>query len=373
MNSLKDSVLEYLRRRRVKEIDIEEIIEEIASENGQVVEKDEVVEVLQELESSDLLELVKDGSQLLVQKKTTQEIIISHLLKNRGREIPVSEIVEKYDLKRNVISNAIKALEYKGKIESKSFRKKGQFTVLKLTSDRVIKPYTKRKPTEKKIKHVAGNKIGTDLLDDHIQYLLSEEFTDRVFLEMTEKLSNNPFDFVVNYLTPLMRRVGDLWADKELITGEEHVITSRMKKLLFELISAKDSGRKEGELIFLVPVESDYHTLALLSIEFILTDLPYKVTNLGKPLPAEFLINYIRESTVPSWIFLSMTLPAYKGTLKRELGSLREVFGSSVKIAIGGQGLTEKDRRNFPEADFIVINKQDLVHFFKQVLAIKNE
>jgi len=361
MKSSKSQLLEYLRRRRTKEFSIKEIIDEISTE------EEEILVALQEMESLGILKLKKEKTGLVIIKKTTQEIIIDHLLKNRGREIPVSEIAKTYNLKRNTISNAIRALEYDGKVETKSFRKKGQFTMLRLPGDRIIDDKEVKTGKRPAVKEKLLIETGKFNMMDHIEYLRSNEFDHIFFREMTDKLKLKSYEFIVEYVTPLMRKVGHLWADNRLSTGEEHVITSRMEKLLIELINERNN--KKGDHIFLVPVESEYHTLALLSLELLLTDYNFKVTNLGKPLPAEFLIRYIKESNIPDWIFLTITLEAFKGTLTRELRSLREVFGAKVKIAIGGQGLAEEDRNRFPDADFVVINQDDLSHLFKNILA----
>ena len=52
----------------------------------------------------------------IFENKSTKEVILNYLRKNKGREIAVHEISEKFDFKLNRISNAIKELELGGEI-----------------------------------------------------------------------------------------------------------------------------------------------------------------------------------------------------------------------------------------------------------------
>jgi hypothetical protein len=64
---------------------------------------------------------------------------------------------------------------------------------------------------------------------------------------------------------------------------------------------------------------------------------------------------------------MSITLPAYLGTIKRNLVYLHNVFENQVRIAIGGQGISENERNLFPEADVVVIIKEDLLNFIEML------
>jgi len=291
---------------------------------------------------------------------------MDHLLRNRDREVPVKEIAEIYSLKRNTISNAIRELELKGKIILDRQRKKGQFTHMRLAGEKTSETRSSSELDKSEvIKDFEHLNLIKNNFKDSIEYLTSTKFNHVDFRKKTDDLELNSFDFIVNYVTPLMRQVGVLWEENSLSTGEEHIITERMEKLVVELINERNN--KQGELVLLAPVENEYHTLALLSLELIFTDHNAKVINLGKPIPVEFFIRYIHETELPRWVFLSMTLPMYRGTLKRELKSLRDSFGDKIKIAIGGQGLSNKDKSKFPEADKIIITSEDLKYFFQKV------
>jgi hypothetical protein len=70
---------------------------------------------------------------------------------------------------------------------------------------------------------------------------------------------------------------------------------------------------------------------------------------------------------LPDWIFMSITLSAYLGTNIRNLEYLNRVFKNQIRIAIGGQGISENNRHLFPEADIIAITKDDLIEFIELI------
>jgi methanogenic corrinoid protein MtbC1/DNA-binding transcriptional ArsR family regulator len=357
----KSEILEFLRKRRTKEISLEELMKSVD------LDETKALAFLDELQNENQVTLKKESGNVIIEKKTTKELIMSHLLRNREREVSVKEIAETYNLKRNTISNAIRELELKGKIILDRQRKKGQFTHMSLAGERTSKAITSPQVQHTKVsKDYRQEDLVKNDFQNSIEYLRSTNFNHVDFRKITDGLKLNSFTFIVNYVTPLMKRVGVLWEENLLSTGEEHIITERMGKLLVELINERNN--KQGELVLLAPVENEFHTLALLSLELIFTDYNKKVINLGKPIPIEFFIRYIHETELPSWIFLSMTLPIYRGTLKRELKSLRTAFGTKIKIAIGGQGLTNEDKAKFPEANNIIISNEDLDYFFQNVL-----
>ncbi|MFW9904870.1 MAG: B12-binding domain-containing protein, partial [Candidatus Thorarchaeota archaeon] len=169
--------------------------------------------------------------------------------------------------------------------------------------------------------------------------------------------------FITCLITPLMIEVGELWAQTKISTAEEHVISSRIEKIIIDRINRVRGSDGRGTII-LAPVEGEQHVISLLSLELIFSDLGYHTINIGRPLPIRSMIQYIKDlKKKPQWLFMSITLRAYIGTLQRNLESIRNVFNDDIKIAIGGQGLIEKNRKEFPEADVIVINDQDLQNY----------
>ncbi|MFX0063440.1 MAG: cobalamin-dependent protein [Candidatus Hermodarchaeota archaeon] len=308
---------------------------------------------------------------------STKDIILAHLRTNRGREIPVSEIVEKFNVKRTTISNAIKELQYKGQIEiERRPLKRGRYTVIWLSGDTISQPYVHekeivRKESSRSSKSVLKDqKFYTELskqnFGDYINYLKSSDYNFTKFKEMINIHQQDLFGLVVSFIRPLMIEVGKRWAQNTLSTAEEHVISARIEKLIIKMIPKQKSDIRNT--LLLVPVEGEQHTIGLLALELLLTELNYKIINLAPTLPVKSLISYIKElSTKPEWILLSITVGTYLGTLKREIKAIKEEFGENIRIAIGGQGISENERNYFPEAENVVISVEDLSNFLMKL------
>ncbi|MFX1535854.1 MAG: cobalamin-dependent protein [Promethearchaeota archaeon] len=314
---------------------------------------------------------------------STKDIILKHLRTNRGREIPVSEIAKKFNLKRTAISNAIKELQYKGQIEiERRPLKRGRYTVIWLSGDTIRQPYVHEKEIVRKesIRFATSaskdQKFYAELTKenygDYINYLKSSDYSFSKFKQMINGHQQDLFELVVSFIRPLMTEVGNRWSQNTLSTAEEHVISARIEKLIIKMIP-KQKGDNRNTVI-LAPVEGEQHTIGLLALEWLLTELNYKIINLAPTLPVKSLISYIKElSTKPEWILLSITLETYLGSLKREIKAIKEEFGESIRIAIGGQGISENERNSFPEAENVVITVEDLSNFLVKLASnVKN-
>ncbi|MFX0173396.1 MAG: hypothetical protein ACFE9L_16000 [Candidatus Hodarchaeota archaeon] len=295
--------------------------------------------------------------------------IFRYLRQNRGKEVPVSDLVSNLGLKRTTISNAIKELNLQGFIEiERRPLKRGRYTVIYLTGDLIKEPYvhkneivSEKKRIEVKRREEESIVLESATIEEIITYLKSPDYNADEFLVSIESMFPESSPFITDFITPLMHEVGVQWAQTDLSTAEEHVISNRIEQLIIARLPTNRNKEEEGSII-LVPVEGERHVISLLSLEYIFRDLNYKVINLGWALPIRSLIQYIKDlPEFPDWIFMSITLPAYLGTIKRNLVYLHNVFENQIRIAVGGQGISENERNLFPEADVVAIDKEDLL------------
>jgi len=365
MLKLDEEIILSLRKNRKIIIQCDELKNEFNLNDS------EINEVLTRLKEKGFITEEENGSSRPVCKVVnSQDLILNYLRKNRNREIPVSEIAKNSLFKRNTISNAIHELQLKNLIEiCRRPLKRGRYTVIWLTGDKITTRY--RHKNEIVAEDFVEENIQTELpkekiiidrnLNKDILYLSSNLYDHIEFFKDILPLTHDIFSFVTDYITPLMTAVGDLWETDQLSTVDEHVISGRVEKIIIELINQRNNVK--GEVIILVSVEGEFHTLSLLALELLLTDYSYKVINLVKPLPFKALIRYLQESETPKWILISITQSIYRGTLKRDIILLRKEFGDAIRIAIGGQGLIEEDRNKFTEVNNIVITPEDLFQF----------
>ncbi|WP_455465160.1 B12-binding domain-containing protein, partial [Candidatus Hodarchaeum mangrovi] len=331
MLKLDEKIILSLRKNRKIIVHYDELKNEFKVDNSKIKG---IISRL--MEKGFITEEETESSHPVFKVVSSQDFILNYLRKNRNREIPVSEIAKNSLLKRNTISNAIHELQLKNLIEiCRRPLKRGRYTVIWLTGDIITEKYRHKDELveeefieEKFQKRLSKEPVIIDRnLNEDISYLSSNSYDHVEFFKNLLPLTHDIFTFVTGYLSPLMTQVGNLWESAELSTVDEHIISARMEKIMIELINQRNNIK--GEVIILVSVEGEFHTLSLLALELLFTDYSYYVINLAKPLPIKALIRYLQEKGTPKWIFLSITQSIYRGTLKRDIILLRKEFGDT--------------------------------------------
>ncbi|UCG03765.1 MAG: hypothetical protein JSW11_07215 [Candidatus Heimdallarchaeota archaeon] len=378
MESSKDLILKYLKANRGKEIPVSEISETnnlkpntISNAIKELNYKGEIVIERRQLNRGRYTVIWLSGDSIhypyVHEKERINLRLHNYFRDNDYREISFRELTQYFG--NNIaesriteldVKNAIQKLIEKNKIESR--------TDLLFEGDLlIIKPEDKFSIKGAKVTPEELIPYPCDRAQIHelIEYLKSSEYDFSIFLKKISQFVKNYQTFITCLITPLMIEVGDLWAQTKISTAEEHVISNRIEKIIIDRINRARVSNGRGTII-LAPVEGEEHVISLLSLELIFSELGYHTINIGRPLPIRSMIQYVKElNKKPQWLFMSITLRAYIGTLQHNLESIRNVFNDDINIAIGGQGLIEKNRNEFPKADVIVINEQDFQKFIE--------
>ncbi|MHA2100292.1 MAG: hypothetical protein ACW99A_16575 [Candidatus Kariarchaeaceae archaeon] len=311
---------------------------------------------------------------------STKDIIRDHLHRNRGREIPLSEIHTAYkkvmgkEIGRTAISNAIKELGLLGEIVSeRRSLKHGRYTVIWLAGDNITKTYIhpdEINPEARTVQRATqSEEFNFTNIEDVINYLLSPQYEHQKFLHEINSLDLSQFELATKYIQPLMYEIGTKWEKSILTTGQEHLVTCRIEKIIHDLIPKSSNGDRRGTMLLCV-VEGDQHILNLLLLEMLLGD-SHKIINLGRSLPIRSLTQFItelkdRENYEIDWIFISITLPTLIGTLSRQIQAIQTTFGNIHRIVIGGQGVVGKEDE-FNSVDYIISSREDLEAFLNHL------
>ena len=304
-----------------------------------------------------------------VENKSTKEVILEYLKINSGREIAVREISERFDYKLNRISNAIKELELVGEIiiERRPL-KKGKYTVIRLRGD-IINEYASHEDEINPKQSLENNSSKTDYAEGFqikkaLDLLSRVDYTQSIFKKMIEDKFENHYLLITQVIQPLLYEVGKLWQDGKIMVADEHLISYRLEKLLIDLI-AQQSKRSYSKTIILSPVENEFHTLVLLTLELLLLERGFNVINLSRTISILSVINFIKKmKSKPDWIFFSITTSTYINNLKMDIRLIREDTKlKNLKIAIGGQGLNNISSEHFIGVDKIIKTNEELHKF----------
>lgn len=180
------------------------------------------------------------------------------------------------------------------------------------------------------------------LTDAVINY--DPDLADKVTREAIEA-KIDPYDAIINGLTPGMKVVGEKYEAKEYFIPEVLLAADAMYaglNLLFPLIP-KSKSRSKGKII-LGTVEGDVHDIGKNIVKIMLISSGYEVIDLGKDVPTNEFIKKAKEegaqviamSTLMTPTLLSMK--AVEDQLKST--GLKE----KVKTIIGGGAVSEEWR-----------------------------
>ena len=154
--------------------------------------------------------------------------------------------------------------------------------------------------------------------------------------------------FFEKILTPVMYRIGELWANGKLGIADEHV-ASNIANSLVKMINTKYTDTPTKKKVLICVPEGEEHNLGANILEAHLTNIGHRVFNLTPSIPHESVVKFI-ESSKPHVVFISIThedsiKPAQR--LAKKITSL-----SKIPIYVGGQGIKD-DTIKFEDAQVI--------------------
>jgi MerR family transcriptional regulator, light-induced transcriptional regulator len=157
----------------------------------------------------------------------------------------------------------------------------------------------------------------------------------------------NLVDFYDDLMTPVLYRVGDLWAQNSLSVATEHVCSNTAIGLV-EAINESNSGKGKMSsytTIVICSPEGELHQIASKIIESLLLQKGFNVHNMSPSAPSGSISSYI-ESTKPALVMVSVTLSENLKAAIRLLNTIRAK--SNVPVLMGGAAikvLSEENRK----------------------------
>lgn len=139
-------------------------------------------------------------------------------------------------------------------------------------------------------------------------------------------------------MEPALVRVGELWAEGELSTAEEHAATAITTRLHERLTTDLYPPRRAIGRAVVAGVTGNQHTLGVRMIADYLTAAGWEIHFLGSDLPEADLLSIVRRLR-PDAVLLSASLeeqlPALRSAVVR-LRSWRHESGSSLPLIVAG-------------------------------------
>jgi methanogenic corrinoid protein MtbC1 len=172
----------------------------------------------------------------------------------------------------------------------------------------------------------------------------------------------NQADFFDKILKPVMKKIGDDWANDRISIATEHV-ASNVAVTLVKIIMNKVSGNANKQRILIcVPIGEEHH-LGCDVLETYLSLKGFKVYNMGTSMPSESILSFI-DNNKPDIVFLSITLEDNLPAGQRLVRKIRDQF--EIPILVGGFALQGE---KIPKFDATVISDSILEDIPKLIKA----
>jgi DNA-binding transcriptional MerR regulator/methylmalonyl-CoA mutase cobalamin-binding subunit len=170
--------------------------------------------------------------------------------------------------------------------------------------------------------------VALDRLDsEESQRLLTLEFS-----------ALGPVRFARELALPLVREIGERWADKQLGIASEHLATGVLRSMLGSALRPNAAARLGPTMVFATP-SGERHELGLQSAALTAMGAGANPIYLGAELPVEDLIDAVVRTDAIVLALSLVTVPARQA--ERVIAALREGLPAEVRLWVGGIGSAE--------------------------------
>jgi DNA-binding transcriptional MerR regulator len=150
-----------------------------------------------------------------------------------------------------------------------------------------------------------------------------------------------PARFAQEFASPLVREIGERWANDRLSIASEHLATSLLRSMLGSALAPTAASRLGPRIVFATP-SGERHELGLQMAAITALGAGAHPVYLGAELPVEALLEAIEEVS-PAAVALSLATPPSSATL-RAVAALRAGVDAAVRIWVGGAAALEVGR-----------------------------
>jgi MerR family transcriptional regulator, light-induced transcriptional regulator len=153
--------------------------------------------------------------------------------------------------------------------------------------------------------------------------------------------------FYDNLLKPVMYDIGQQWAEGKLDVVTEHVCVNTANALI-KIIDknqlVRSTNRHHKGTIFICTPNGEQHNLACNILESVLLSKGYKVFNASPSLPADSVINSLKNF-IPNAILISITLTDHLQTTRNLIKKIRTHL-PYLPIFLGGIAINHPNKKS---------------------------
>lgn len=143
-------------------------------------------------------------------------------------------------------------------------------------------------------------------------------------------------EFVSGLVLPLLRLVGQLWAEGAICPAQEHILSVRLARVLGWVSDTIPIPAGAPNAVSVTP-SGQRHEFGALLAGVVAAEEGWRVTYLGSDLPTQDIAT-AAKSRRADLLLLSALAEDKTSSLATELRELRTAVGTDARIFIGGQG-----------------------------------
>jgi DNA-binding transcriptional MerR regulator len=167
-------------------------------------------------------------------------------------------------------------------------------------------------------------------------------------------------------IAPTLVDVGERWHRGAISVAAEHFATSFVRRKLFSLFNAYETGRGRG-LVFAACAPDEWHEVGLLMTSLFLVRHGIRLSYLGPNLGADGLAETLRHHR-PDLLIVSATSEATADRIDELAAVVSALPEPRPKLAFGGQGFDDEQRRQRVEGTYLGTDAGSAVGIVDQLL-----
>ena len=167
-------------------------------------------------------------------------------------------------------------------------------------------------------------------------------------------------------IAPTMVEVGDRWHRNEISVATEHFSTSFVRRKLFALFNAYETGRGRG-LVFAGCAPDEWHEIGLLMTSLFVVRHGIRLSYLGPNLSADGLAETLRHHR-PDVLMVSATSVETANRVDELAAVVSALPEPRPSLAFGGQGFSDEKRRERQAGTYLGPDAESAVRIVEQLL-----
>ena len=174
-------------------------------------------------------------------------------------------------------------------------------------------------------------------------------------------------DYFTNILSKVMTKVGIMWETSEITVSKEHIASSTLEEITFELIDSFAQKPSKEKVVLLSNAPNEFHGLGLKIISKLLKKEGFSVINIGASAPSKDIIKAVEEFK-PDFIMFGVTLVINLFDVALLIENLeKNIYDKSFKVIVGGNAFNNlEEPTKLMNADIYCKNINESISFVNE-------